>query len=162
MIFLSFSDFPRGSWVRCVFVLPLRGKTAPKKRGKCDFFSLYQKAVRPGFLRCGGRERQLPPALWKTQRRNAVRLAKYVIARSEATWQSVPLNVRWKLRWMLRRHSRRDRRLKTCHRHVFLTPRRRTPHSACKICHCEGRSDVAIRSLFRYTDSHASMSTGSE
>ena len=25
---------------------------------------------------------------------------------------------------MLRRHSRRDRRLKTCHRHVFLTPRR--------------------------------------
>ena len=25
---------------------------------------------------------------------------------------------------MLRRHSRRDRRLNTCHRHVFLTPRR--------------------------------------
>ena len=30
---------------------------------------------------------------------------------------------------MLRRHSRRDRRLKTCHRHVFLTPRRRSPHT---------------------------------
>ena len=31
--------------------------------------------------------------------------------------------VRYSTRWMLRRHSRRDRRLKTCHRHVFLTPR---------------------------------------
>ena len=35
-----------------------------------------------------------------------------------------PLTVRRKTRWTLRRHSRRDRRLKTCHRHVFLTPRR--------------------------------------
>ena len=31
--------------------------------------------------------------------------------------------VRYSTRWMLRRHSRRDRRLKTCHWHVFLTPR---------------------------------------
>ena len=35
-----------------------------------------------------------------------------------------PLTVRWMPRWMLRRHSRRDRRLKTCRWHVFLTPRR--------------------------------------
>ena len=51
-----------------------------------------------------------------------------------------------KHRWTLRRHSRRDRKLKTCLRHVFLTPRRIDCPSCAAAAHfLNGRHRSVVR-----------------
>jgi hypothetical protein len=128
MIFLSFSDFPRDPWVLCVVFCPCGAKRHRKSWGKCDFFSISKGRAAWVFEVWRGEDRQIlpPPVYGKHNGVMPFGLQNMSLRGAKRRGNPSPLNVRRKLRWMLRRHSRRDRRLKTCHRHVFLTPRRRT------------------------------------